>query len=674
MKSLGVFVLLALITGLLGGYSDLFQLTDQQFVGWVDELGYALSQLVRLEELEFDYFIDDLFIYYVTADSITLNFYISDPDYYGIDVGRFTPTLGEVASIEAIEQYYQEDFEYDDEIIGFHYGALRPDQQIIYDILTRSMDINSQWDGEDFHFYSGYINPGTGIQAQLPFVLAEFNFRSLADIEIYFKLLEDTERYFGEIIDFERERSRRGMFLSVENVDKVLDGIESFLSFREDNLMILIFNDMIDGFAGIDERQREQYKQRNENLVFEYFLPAYENLYAAMGELRGVGAREGGLANLPEGRMYAEAFLQYITDSDMTIEQVDSLLTSELEAIEKRLVSLLESDLELAQSFDDGTIGVLHDDTPENYMDMLEMSIAQDFPPLGPVSYSIREVHPSLQDHLGPAFYLSPAIDVFNNNVIYINPAEATDSLYLFTTLAHEGYPGHMYQTVFFLQGFPHPVRNFLTGIGYSEGWATYVEVESFRYAGFSENETELLQLLHIYDLLFTSRIDLAVNALGWDIDSISDWMDEMGFQDHDFSEDIFHAVTGDPLRYLPYSVGYLEMSALRQKAARFMGRYFDLAQFHGFILDFGPAPFAVIDSYLADWADFELKGIFSETPSLRRTTRDCCCYYFTLSLSSPETRPYYAPPFGQFRLFHRNPLSKSLGTALFLTLCCHFG
>ena len=53
-----------------------------------------------------------------------------------------------------------------------------------------------------------------------------------------------------------------------------------------------------------------------------------------------------------------------------------------------------------------------------------------------------------MEEYLSPAFYMVPAIDSTKNNVIYINQGHMPDDISLFTTLAHEGYPGHLYQTV----------------------------------------------------------------------------------------------------------------------------------------------------------------------------------------------------------------------------------
>ena len=76
-----------------------------------------------------------------------------------------------------------------------------------------------------------------------------------------------------------------------------------------------------------------------------------------------------------------------------------------------------------------------------------------------------------------------PPIDNSGENVIYINPGHISDDLTLFTTLAHEGYPGHLYQTVYYSATKHPPIRDLLSFGGYTEGWATYCEMLSYYYS-----------------------------------------------------------------------------------------------------------------------------------------------------------------------------------------------
>ena len=549
----------------------------------------------------FDDLMDELFVKWVTEDSVSLNFFLADPVSFGAEIP--VPTFGDVTSRETILRDFQENRELSDRLDGFAYKDLNLEQQVVYDILTRNLDLISVLEKEeDYSYYIGSVRPLNGVQVQLPMLLAEYGLRTAEDIETYLRLLEDFRRYFDDLIRFERERSRRGFFTSDANVDKIIDHCESFLTDREDNLLIVVFNDRIDGFAGLSEGQREEFKQRNRALVLDNVLPSYKALLYAMRDLRGKGANQGGLCDLPGGAEYAAAYLGYITGSDKSPEEVDALLKERMSRTLRDLISLYNNNPSLAEKSGDGTLGQIKEESPEAYLLRLQNAISRDYPPIGPTRYVVNEVHTNLQEHVGPAFYLTPAIDRYDDNIIYINPSGISDDFSLFTTLAHEGFPGHLYQTVYYLQRSPHPIRKALSNTGYVEGWATYSEMESHYYAGLPESEAEMVQLSTLYDLLFISRIDLGVNALGWGFDEVASICEDMGITSRDTVATVYSAVTGNPLFYLPYSLGFIEVSMLREEAEESLSGEFELLEFHRFLLDFGSAPFSLIAMHMRDW------------------------------------------------------------------------
>jgi len=552
-------------------------------------------------DVSFALLMDEFFAQWVSADALSMNYFLADPASLGIE--RPAPTFGEVASREVILRSMKENRELFDRLMGFRYDDLDYDQRIVYDILVRDLELTRIMESEDgFAYYVPYIRPIDGVQAQLPILLAEFNFRNASDIKTYLLLLADTQRFFGEIIEFERERSRRGLFLSDTNADTVIENCESFLENREDNLLIAVFNDKMDSYEGLSEGQREDFKRRNRDLVLGNVLPAYEALLGAMRELRGNGANQGGLSDLPGGTTFAAALLRQKTGSDRTPGEVDALLKERMEGTLDNIISIIRRNPGIVERDQNGETGQIEDDTPDAYLTKLRRAIATDFPPVGETRHIVREVHWSLQDYVSPAFFLTPAIDRFDDNVIYINPPEVTDNLSLFTILAHEGYPGHMYQTVYYFQKSPHPIRVALESLGYDEGWATYVEMKSFSYSGLPTAEAELLRSYREYDLFFLARIDLGVNALGWGIDGVVSFCEDQGIPDRAMMDELYELVIGNPLLYLPYALGLIEFDLLLKVAEQTQGKGFELLEFHRFVLDFGSAPFSLIRERMWDW------------------------------------------------------------------------
>jgi len=586
-KIVALILICSLLISLVSGCRGLREYFEERNASDADE-----TEVVAEED--FDLLMDEIFADWVSNDALTMNYFLADPYARGIE--RPASTFGEVLTAESIEKSRQETLDLSNRLDRFEYTSLRDDQKVVYEILRRLLELSRILEREDdFPFYTGYIRPLNGIQVQLPVLLAEFNFYTADDIERYIDLIGDTHRYFTDIIEFERERSRRGFFLNEDNTDSVIEQIESFIENREDNLLITVFDYKIDGFSGLGTEQKEQYKARNRDAVLNSVLRAYDDLLAAMVELRGFGVNPGGLAALPDGRDYAHALLRLRVGTDKSARELERLLDEWMDTVWFTIMDLLHGEHQLFQRFVTGDMGNIQADTPQSYIAALQNHIAHDFPQIKETQLSILEVHESLQEHMSPAFYLAPAIDRFNENVVYINPASVGDNLFLFTVLAHESYPGHMYQTVYFLQQSPHPIRVALSNTGYTEGWATYAEMSSYFFAGLDYEEAALLWNLRFFDLLLQSTADLGVNVNGWSYGDVANFLSEYGLSDNAVVNSIYNRVVGVPLISLAYTLGYIEMVELHNEAESMLGHDFELLDFHRFILDFGPAPYPII-------------------------------------------------------------------------------
>jgi len=556
------------------------------------------DEVTLTDEERFDKMMDEMFADWVSDDSLSMNYFLANPEAMGIE--RPEATFGEVITPELIQQAKEETKEISDFIDSIQYESLRSDQKVVYEILERSIALSDVLERkEDYSYYIGYIRPLNGLQVQLPILLAEFNFYTVDDIDRYLDLLGDTMRYFNDIIEFERERSRRGFFMSEANVDSVIEQVESYLEDRENNLLITVFNDRIDNYEGLSSEQREQYKQRNTEQVLGNVLPAYDNLLEAMKELRGVGARQDGIATLPDGSEYAHAYLRLRVGTDRSVKDLEDLLEQWVNEIWMDIMGTLYSNEQIFEKLINDELGQIAEGTPKTFISALQKSIAADFPPIDTTNLTVLEVHESLQEHTSPAFYLAPAVDRFNDNVVYINPSDIDDNLFLFTVLAHESYPGHMYQTVYFLQQSPHPVRVTLSNTGYSEGWATYSEMRSYFLTTLDDVEAGLMWNFRLFDLLIQSYVDYGVNVLGWNIGDVRRVLSDFNITDSTVVESIFNMVTGVPLNSLYYSIGYIEMLTMLEEAQRAMGSNFKLLDFHRYILDFGSAPYPIISAHM---------------------------------------------------------------------------
>ena len=257
-----------------------------------------------------------------------------------------------------------------------------------------------------------------------------------------------------------------------------------------------------------------------------------------------------------------------------------------------RISSTLE--LPVSSSLDDDPVSMLKD---------LRQKITQDFPDSPAVSCAVRQVHASLQEYLSPAFYLTPAIDSYLDNVIYINPAEHYQGLELYTTLAHEGYPGHLYQSVYFQSLSPDPLRNILGTGGYTEGWATYVEMYSYGLWSQDTKTAAIAQKNRAFTLGLASLLDIGIHYRGYSLEDVSAFLTQLGFRE-DSARALYQNILQSPGNYLQYYVGWLNFQSLREKAKMEMGDAFTLKAFHEAVLKVGPAPFNILEKYVMEELD----------------------------------------------------------------------
>ena len=209
-----------------------------------------------------------------------------------------------------------------------------------------------------------------------------------------------------------------------------------------------------------------------------------------------------------------------------------------------------------------------------------------------------------MEDYSSPAYYLTPPIDDMANNIIYINHKNMPDSLTLYTTLAHEGYPGHLYQTVFgqlhLQQQNASCLRYLLHYGGYTEGWALYAENLSYYYARQMVQKThpseslwyEACRLNRNLQLCLYSLLDIAIHYEGATPSQVQGILKKMGIGDPETVSSIYSYIVEEPTIYLKYYLGFLEFLSLREKALELWGEDFSLMRFHRFVLETGPSDF----------------------------------------------------------------------------------
>lgn len=556
--------------------------------------GCDKSSIPETQQSLFDEFINEFFIEEVQSDTLSLNYTLARPEEYGIE--QTETTLGEF-SVSHMKEDLLTSEKYISELNKFDYNELTHDQQLTYDILKSYLELELELG--NYLYYMESLGPTTGLQAQLPILLAEYNFYDKEDIDRYLDLLVCVKDYFEDVAEFEREKSKHGLFMTDAVADRIIDQCESFIANPEQNFLIEYFNEKIEAFQGLSTTERDKYKEQNRQGILEYVIPSYELLINALNELKGSGLNEAGLYYYPEGQTYYELLTKIKTGSNRSMKEIISMLDASIGDGILEITTQTLSNPSIYEKFDTFTSFPLTD--PEVILEDLKTDILVDFPELIDVNCEIKYVHESLSDYLSPAMYLIPAIDNYTENNIYINGNDLETLSTIYTTVAHEGYPGHLYQNVYFKSKDPAPIRNLLSFIGYDEGWATYVEFYSYQYSGLDEDLADLFEINNEIVLLMYARADIGIHYEGWNKSKAVGYINQFS-GDEATSIKIYDVLLEEPAIYLPYAVGYLEIMGLRNMAEEVQGDDFNIKEFHKFLLDIGPAQFGIIEDHIEVW------------------------------------------------------------------------
>lgn len=533
---------------------------------------------------QFRTFTRSLFQTEVSANTISLHYTLRSPSDYGIaDIPATYGSLSSdpVAAKASVRNVLSSLQEFDPD-------TLSSENALTFKILDTYLKNAST--GTDYLLYQEPLGPVSGIHTQLPVLLSEYSFYDTQDVETYLALLKETPSYFDSVIRFEQKKAASGLFMPDYQADSVLDTCQSFIDMGKENYLVSTFNERIASLDLLPENKKDSFQKENMKLVIEEIYPAYQNLITAIKSLKGKGMNEQGLSHFPYGKKYYEYLVRQTTGCNESISRLRLMTRAQiLEDLSAMQKVLFPADAALTQA------SVLEQTSPDSMLDDLRSKITDTFPEIPDVDFQVKYVPESMQDYLSPAFYMIPAIDNLTENVIYINNGQTASGLNLYTTLAHEGYPGHLYQTVYFSASEPDPIRSILDFGGYVEGWATYAEMMSYYLAPLPKTEASLLQKNNSVILGLYALADMGIHYDGWSVTDTVRFFSDYGINDPNAVQSVYKLIIGSPANYLKYYIGYLKFYELKKEMADALGNQFSQKEFHRAVLDVGPAPFEIV-------------------------------------------------------------------------------
>ena len=397
------------------------------FMGWLS--GSVISKDKAFRSLTRKIFQEE-----VSGSMLTLHYSLAYPEKKHIS--RPSPTLGTIS--DDTSATYQKYEQYLRKLKDFTPSGLTRQNQITRDMLL--LYYQTQLSARDYTLLDEPLSPSLGIQAQLPVLLAEYAFYDDQDIADYLNLLTSVKPYFQSILTYERRRSDAGYFMSNATLKRILEQCSTFIKDPQNNYMLDVFARKLKDYGRFSDEDHKK-------ILLTSVIPAYQELMTGLNELKNTGTSSRGLSHFKGGKEYYRYLLQFQTGSYLSVEKIQQRLTSQLAEDMHTVQQMLKEQPSLLRKLTN--VAEIKDFEPASALQYLNQQMQKDFPALDTTDYEIRYVHESMEDFLSPAFYLTPPLDTGRPNVIYINRAGSRSNLELFTTLSHEGFPGHLYQTVF---------------------------------------------------------------------------------------------------------------------------------------------------------------------------------------------------------------------------------
>lgn len=557
------------------------------------------------EQKKFDAFVEQDFINTMESDYATMHQLMEQPENFGVDEEQVEVSLGARYDEETLAAGKAERKKTIDAFGEFDRSLLNEKQRQLYDLYAFNFAIEEKLLEDRFDYYECLFSSAGGLHYALATTFADWELRDEKDVQDLIVILRDTKPYVDSALDYTKRQEEKGLLmLDLESIIEHCDGI---LENRENSAVLASIYARLDAL-GLSAEQTQAYKEELKAAFDESFIPAYEDIRAAMIEFQTDGDNHiEGLAQFEHGKEYYELLFQAGIGSDRSIDEIEEWMTQEFENGFNDLYEALMSDPEVMDQLLGETSTGFGD--YESIMEYLKGHMFADFPEISDTKYEIIALSEELGSDSGIAAYFNlPAFDSTQPRQLRVNPLYGdVGSVSNFVTVAHEGYPGHMYQFTYALEQNQHP---YLTTLGrnqaYSEGYAIYASYQALAYL---DDVSAAYQKAYIANEEISYAViilaDIGIHYKGWDLETFGDFMEENMLS---LSEEEMRAqymqLQNNPVMFEPYYIGYLEIMALREQAESALGDDFDEKAFHEAILACGALPFEQIREEISAYID----------------------------------------------------------------------
>lgn len=595
-----------------GTYLAVAQIKNE--VGEVVETHNAVLVIENPEHEEFQKYLDEFFVSYLEGDQLSVNIFCENPADFGLEhyeASWYTFEAFEEGAIEHDLQLFKDMLV---ELEQFKDEPLNDLQESAYETVRKFIQYYIDYYSIEDAFYMDivYVDQFGGYVADFGTYMEAYSLRSELEVQDIVDYIESTKTAFPSYLGFLQVKADQGYPLSDFTITEMMKYLEDVLAQGADYYLKDILIEKIEAVDFLTEEQKDNYQAQIANAIADSFIVGVQGLYDGLDEFLGLlpEEQEGYLATYENGQaVYLETLQRLLGYEDISVDayikEVDTELKNSVNKVisaQQKLIKLfnIQTYTELEQVISQYPIYLLEDGsnpTPEQQLEFLKeyaKSIVPDLKSNPSIVVKKMDVA-SAKVSNAVAYYMKSALDNTGSEYITLNPTKTIESSSndVLGTLAHEGYPGHLYAYIYSKELELSNLATVMTNTGHAEGWATYVQLKLYEYAKERSDDPKfqaVMDYLYANELssfLLETRLDAGIHLQGWTENNIATYMNGLGYSS-DSAGMIYDLLVEIPTQYASYGYGKYIFIKLHNEAQKKLGIYYDEVEFNAMLLSKG--------------------------------------------------------------------------------------
>lgn len=602
-----------------------------------NELALTLNALLTIDNSEheaFNEYLDEFFADYLGDDYIAWNIFTLDSEAFGLNRELFdSPKWYYYQSVD--ENYKEEAFVemngYYDLLKAFENEKLSYNQRISYKVLDDFFKENVEYYDAQHNYNSlmslRFIDQFGGYAADFGTYMEAYGLRSVQDIEDVLSYIKSLPESFATYLDYASDRVDAGFPISDYTINEMIGYLEDVVDDGADYYLTDILVNKVNGCSFLDDSQKATYSEQIKNYMGEYFIPAYDSLAKGLEDYKGKCQKEGYLSVYGDaGReQFVYELRSLLGMPDLDMEEYGTYLKAKLDEYSVKINQVVAKVNTLPKKsydaffdlYDGGKSAVGIEDPNEmiNYLKEFAKTIVPDLQSTPEITVKYMD-DASAKVSNAVAYYMKSALDNTAQEYITLNGIQlSSDYNDTLSTMAHEGYPGHLYAYVYNKELDISNVAKIMTSTAHGEGWATYVSLKLFEYMKTHNTYDKMSQIgigtycdyqyyNQLLGYLAYTYIDYGIHYKGWGVNDVSSQMASLGF-DSSMANDMYRTLIEMPAGYAAYGYGMSFMLDLHKDAEKQLGEFYDEVEFNSVVLSHGWCSLSelqrIVDEYIEE-------------------------------------------------------------------------